>query len=173
VVLSFNFQNHFIKTKFTKMALQVGDKAPNFSLIADDKSEISLQNYKGKNVVVLFFPLAFTSVCTTELCSMRDNIAQYNDLNAQILAISVDSPFTLEKFKAEQNLNFPLLSDFNKEASAAYGAIYGDFVLNMKGVSKRSAFVVDKEGVIRYAEVLDNAGELPDFDAVQETLKSL
>jgi peroxiredoxin len=155
------------------MALQIGDKAPGFSLIADDKSEVSLQNYEGKNVVVLFFPLAFTGVCTTELCSMRDNIAQYNDLNAQILAISVDSPFTLEKFKAEQNLNFPLLSDFNKETSAAYGSIYEDFVLNMKGVSKRSAFVVDKEGVIRYAEVLDNAGELPNFEAIQQTLKAL
>lgn len=155
------------------MTLKPGDKAPDFSLIADDKSEISLQNFKGQPVVILFFPLAFTNVCTTELCSVRDNISYYNNLNAKVLAISVDSPFTLEKFKAEQSLNFPLLSDFNKETSQAYGAIYEKFVLNMKGVSRRSAFVVDGDGVIRYAEVLDNAGELPNFEAIRNTLESL
>ncbi len=155
------------------MALKVGDQAPDFKLYDSDKKEVALSDYRGKNVVVLFFPLAFTGVCTTELCSMRDDIAYYSGLDAQILAISVDSLFTLEKFKEEQKLNFPLLSDFNKEASNAYDALYEDFVLGMKGVSKRSAFVIDKEGTIRYAEVLDNAGELPNFDAVKDTLNSL
>ena len=155
------------------MAIQVGDKAPAFTLHSSDKQEVSLSDYEGKNVVLLFFPLAFTGVCTTELCSMRDNIADYEGLDAQILAVSVDTIFTLDKFKAEQSLNFPLLSDFNKETAVAYGALYEEFVLGMKGVAKRSAFVIDKEGVVRYVEVLDNAGELPNFEAVKETLASL
>ena len=155
------------------MAINVGDKAPDFTLVSTDKSEVSLSAHQGKNVVLLFFPLAFTGVCTTELCTMRDDISTYENLDADILAISVDSPFALGKFKAEQNLNFPLLSDFNKEVSQNYGALYEEFVLNMKGVSKRSAFVIDKEGVVKYAEVLENAGELPNFSAVKETLEAL
>ena len=155
------------------MVLKAGDSAPNFTLRASDKSEVSLENYRGKNVVLLFFPLAFTGVCTTELCSMRDDIETYKGLDAQILAISVDSLFALEKYKAEQSYNFPLLSDFNKNVSRAYGALYEDFVLDMKGVSKRSAFVVDKNGLIQYAEVLESAGDLPNFSAVKETLNGL
>ena len=155
------------------MSLQVGDKAPDFKLYNSDKQEVSLSDYKGKNVVILFFPLAFTGVCTAELCEMRDNMATYASLNAEILAISVDSLFTLEKFKAEQNLPFNLLSDFNKEVSAAYGSLYENFVLGMKGVSKRSAFVVDATGMIQYVEVLESAGDIPNFTAVQDALKSL
>ena len=155
------------------MALQKGDKAPDFKLYNSDKQEVSLSDYKGKNVVVLFFPLAFTGTCTTELCEMRDNISIYSNLNAEILGISVDSLFTLEKYKAEQKLPFNLLSDFNKETSSAYGSLYENFVLGMKGVSKRSAFVVDAEGTIQYAEVLESAGDLPNFEAVQDALKSL
>ena len=138
-----------------------------------DKGEVSLNDYRGKNVVLLFFPLAFTGVCTTELCSMRDDIGTYEKLDAEILAVSVDSLFTLEQFKNANNFNFQLLSDFNKSVSRAYGSLYEDFVLDMKGVSKRSAFVIDKEGVVRYAEVLDSAGDLPNFEAVQNTLNSL
>lgn len=155
------------------MAVKVGEKAPNFTLVSSDKNEISLEDYQGKNVVLLFFPLAFTGVCTKELCSMRDNIGDYEGLNAQILAVSVDSFATLAKFKAAENYNFPLLSDFNKTVSRAYGAFYEEFVLGMKGVSKRSAFVIDKEGLVRYAEVLESAGDLPNFNAVKETLSSL
>ena len=155
------------------MALSKGDKAPNFTLRASDTKEASLEDYRGKNVVLLFFPLAFTGVCTTELCTMRDDIGTYEGLDAQILAVSVDSLFTLEKFKAEQSLNFPLLSDFNKNVSRAYGALYEDFVLDMKGVSKRAAFVIDKSGNVKYAEVLESAGDLPNFSAVKETLSSL
>jgi len=155
------------------MKIQKGEKAPNFTLRATDKSEISLEDYKGKNVVLLFFPLAFTGTCTEELCNMRDDIASYNDLSAEILAISVDSLFTLEKYKEEQKFSFSLLSDFNKTVSRAYDTFYEDFVLDMKGVSKRSAFVIDKEGIIQYAEVLESAGDLPNFEAVKETLKNL
>ena len=152
------------------MALNIGDTAPSFSLYDTDKNQVQLADFKGKDLVILFFPLAFTSVCTTELCSMRDNIGDYGALNAEVVAISIDTPFTLGKFKAEQQLNFPLLSDFNKEVSKAYGAQYDEFVLGLKGVAKRSAFVVGPEGKIKYAEVLDDATKLPNFDAVKAVL---
>lgn len=153
--------------------LSTGQKAPAFTLFNSDKKEISLTDFQGKNLIVLFFPMAFTSVCTAELCEMRDNISTYSDLNADVVGISVDSPFTLAKYKEEQNLPFDLLSDFNKEVSQAYGSFYETFAMNMKGVSKRSAFVVDQDGVIQYAEVLESAGDVPNFKAVQETLGSL
>lgn len=155
------------------MSIKVGDKAPSFTLHSDDLKPISLEDYQGKAVVLLFFPLAFTGVCTTELCTMRDNIAEYEKLDAQILAASIDSPFTLQQYKEQQSLNFPLLSDFNREAARKYGSLYEEFVMGMKGVAKRSAFVIDKEGIVRYAEVLESAGDLPNFDAVNETLASL
>jgi peroxiredoxin len=155
------------------MKLNKGDQAPAFKLVSSEKKEVSLDDYKGKNVVLLFFPMAFTSVCTTELCTMRDNLADYNRLNTEVVGISVDSPFTLDKFKQDQQLNFPLLSDFNKEASQAYGAFYENFVLGLKGVSKRAAFVVDKHGKVQYAEVLESAGDLPNFEAVKQTVSSL
>ncbi|HNP55203.1 MAG TPA: redoxin domain-containing protein, partial [Ferruginibacter sp.] len=123
---------------------------------------------------LLFFPQAFTGVCTKELCAVRDDIARYQNSQAQVLGISVDSVFTLAKFKEEQNYNFPLLSDFNKEVSEAYGSIYESFTdMGMKGVSKRSAFVIDRAGIVQYAEVLDNAGQVPNFEAIQACLNSL
>jgi peroxiredoxin len=155
------------------MALSVGDIAPAFTLTSSEKQPVSLADYSGKNVVLLFFPLAFTGVCTQELCSTRDSIADYEQLDAQVLAISVDSIFTLDKFKQEQQLNFPLLSDFNKDVSTAYDSLYDEFVFGMKGVSRRSAFVIDKTGHIRYAEILESAGNLPNFEAVKACLASL
>jgi glutaredoxin-dependent peroxiredoxin len=154
------------------MSLKKGDNAPGFRLFSTNKEWVSLSDQKGKNVLLLFFPLAFTSVCTKELCSVRDNLVFYNKVNAEVFGISVDSNATLAKFKAEQNLNFTLLSDFNKEASGAYGILYENFGW-MKGVSKRSAFIIDREGVIRYAEVLENAGEEPDFQAINATLQEI
>lgn len=153
--------------------LQIGDKAPDFTLRASDKSQVKLSDFHGKNVVILFYPAAFTGVCTKELCMMRDGLSEYEKLDAQILAISVDSLFTLAKWKEDMGFNFPMLSDFNKTVSKKYDTLYKEFVFEMKGVSKRSAFVVDHEGTIRYAEVLDNAGEMPNFDAVKNTLQSL
>jgi glutaredoxin-dependent peroxiredoxin len=155
------------------MALQVGQAAPEFVLFNTDKEEVSLSAQKGKNVVLVFFPLAFTGVCTKELCSLRDTMKAYDSLNAQVYGISIDSIFSLGKFKAEQNLNFPLLSDFNKDAITAYDCKYETFVVGMKGVAKRSAFVVDKAGTIQYAEVLENAGDIPNFDAIQKCLEGL
>lgn len=157
----------------TDMILKVGDKAPQFTLRNSEKEEVSLSNYQNQNLLILFFPLAFTGVCTTELCEMRDNMKKYESAGVNVIAISVDSLFVLERFKADQNLNFPLLSDFNKEVSRIYGALYEDFVLDMKGVSKRSAFLVDKEGTIKYAEVLESAGDLPNFKAIQEEISKL
>jgi glutaredoxin-dependent peroxiredoxin len=153
--------------------LKVGDKAPNFTLFSSEKQAVSLGDYAGKNVVVLFFPQAFTGVCTAELCAARDNIAMYNNANAQVIAISVDSVFTLAKFKEEQHLNFPLLSDFNKQTSTDYDTLYENFAFDMHGVSKRSAFVIDGNGTIQYAEVLENAGEQPNFAAVKAALEGV
>jgi len=155
------------------MKIQVGQAAPDFALYDNDKNKVTLSELKGSNVLLLFFPAAFTGVCTAELCSVRDNLKNYENANARVFGISVDSLFTLNKFRQEQNLNFPLLSDFNKETSKAYGSLYESFVFDMQGVSKRSAFVVDKEGVIRYAEVLENAGEQPNFEAINQTLQTL
>jgi peroxiredoxin len=152
------------------MSIQIGQPAPDFSLFDSDKKKVSLHDYRGRNVLLLFFPAAFTSTCTKELCSTRDNIASYDGANAQVFGISVDSVYALAKYKEEQRLNFPLLSDFNKEASAAYGSLYPLFNYEMRGVSKRSAFVIDGEGLLRYAEVLENAGELPDFEAIRKAL---
>jgi peroxiredoxin len=156
------------------MSIQTGQKAPDFTLFDTDKNKVSLADQKGSNVVVLFFPLAFTGVCTAELCNVRDNIGSYNSTNAKVFGVSVDSLFTLGKFKAEQNLNFPLLSDFNKDAAKAFGVLYETFpAFEMQGVSKRAAFVIDKEGVVQYAEVCPTPGDLPDFAAIQTTLEGL
>ncbi|MDB5209574.1 MAG: peroxiredoxin [Sediminibacterium sp.] len=156
------------------MPIQPNQQAPDFSLFDTDKNKVSLAEQKGSNVVLLFFPLAFTSTCTKELCSVRDNISQFNDANAKVFGISVDSLFTLSKYKAEQNLNFPLLSDFNKEASTAYEVLYETFPsFEMQGVSKRAAFVIDKDGIVRYAEVCATPSDLPDFGAIQQTLGGL
>jgi peroxiredoxin len=153
--------------------MTIGTKAPDFSLYNTEKQKVHLSDFKGQNLVILFFPMAFTGVCTKELCSVRDSLAQFNNMNAAVVGISVDSPFTLGKFKEEQQLNFPLLSDFNKEASPKYGAYYDIFALELKGVSKRAAFVVDKDGIIQYAEILESAGDLPNFEAIHQTLAGL
>jgi peroxiredoxin len=153
------------------MAIQPGQSAPQFTLVSSELKEVSLADFKGKKVVIHFFPMAFTGTCTTQLCTMRDSFGYYDGLNAQILGISVDSPFTLAKFKEENNYQFPLLSDFNKEVSTAYGAIYEQFVFGLKGVSKRAAFVLDEAQKVIYAEVLEVATDLPDFNAIAEAVK--
>jgi glutaredoxin-dependent peroxiredoxin len=155
------------------MSLKIGDQAPDFKLINAERQEVSLSQFSGKNVLILFFPAAFTGVCTEELCSIRDNKAMYDGINAEILSISVDLPFTLAKFKEIQGYNFELLSDFNKEVSLGYDSIYTEWILGFKGVSKRSAFVVDRSGKIRYAEVLENAGEVPNFAAINAVLEEI
>jgi peroxiredoxin len=155
------------------VALQIGNNAPDFTLPSSDRSKVSLSAYRGKNVVLLFFPFAFTGVCTKELCEMRDNLSLYESLDAEILAISVDAPATLAAFKEAQQYNFNLLSDFNKQVSIQYDVLYPVFAGGLKGVSKRAAFVIDGSGKIRYAEILENAGELPNFAAIQQLLQTI
>jgi peroxiredoxin len=155
------------------MQIQVGQPAPDFSLYAHDKTLFKLSEQKGSNVLLLFFPLAFTSVCTAELCSVRDSMKKYESLQTRPFGISVDSLYTLNKFREEQALNFPLLSDFNKEVSTVYGCLYPKFGFEMQGVSKRAAFIIDKAGLVQYAEVLENAGAQPDFSAIQQVIEGL
>lgn len=155
------------------MNIQIGQQAPDFTLYDSEKKPVSLAGQRGNNVLLLFFPLAFTSVCTKELCEVRDNIGLYNSANAVVFGISVDSPQTLARYKEDQRLNFTLLSDFNKDVSAAYDSLYEVFTYNMKGVSKRSAFIIDREGVVRYAEIMENVKETPDFAAIQKVLAEL
>ena len=155
------------------MKIQQGQQAPDFSLYDSDKNKITLSDLKGHNVLLLFFPAAFTGTCTKELCSVRDNISVYNNANAKVFGISVDMVYSLSKYKEEQQLNFSLLSDFNKEVSAAYGCLYDTFSYEMKGVSKRASFIIDKNGIVRYAEVLDKATDLPNFNVIKKVLQSL
>ena len=155
------------------MQIEVGSKAPDFSLFDSDKKKVNLSDFIGKNILLLFFPQAFTSTCTKELCAVRDDISRYSNANAQVVGISVDSVFTLKKYKEEQQYNFLLLSDFNKDVSARYDRLYDNWILDMKGVSKRSAFIIDKTGFIQYAEVLESAGDVPNFESINEKLASL
>ncbi len=153
--------------------IETGKPAPDFSLYDSDKNKVTLSEQQGHAVLLLFFPLAFTRTCTAELCSVRDHIGWYNNVEARVFGISVDSLHTLAVYRQQQNLNFSLLSDFNKTVSALYGTLYESFSFNMKGVSKRSAFVIDKNGIVQYAEVLENASLVPDFTKIEETLESL
>jgi peroxiredoxin len=151
----------------------VGTPAPDFTLFDSARNQVSLNSLKGKKVVLLFYPFAFSSTCTKELCYVRDNLSLFNNIDAEVLGISVDSLYTLAKFKEDQGFQFTLLSDFNKEVSRLYNAIYEDWNYNMKGVSKRASFVIDRKGIVQYAQVLEKAGDLPDFEAIQASLGTI
>ena len=155
------------------MPLQTGQAAPNFSLFDTVKNKVSLSDYKGKNVVLIFFPLAFSGVCTKELCEITENYSAYQKLNAEIIGISIDSLFTNGKFKEIYNMPFPLLSDFNREASEAYDNILPSFAFEYKGVSRRSVFVIDGSGIIRYMEQLPSPGDYPNMAALQAAVAAL
>ena len=155
------------------MAITVGQKAPNFSLPDTDKNIVSLEAQKGKNVILLFFPAAFSGTCTKEMCQTRDELATFNGLNAQVYGISVDMHFSLGEFKKINNINFPLLSDFNKEAIKAFDVVIESFSAGYKVVSKRASFVIDKNGNVAFAEVLPAAGDYPNFDGIKKALQSL
>jgi glutaredoxin-dependent peroxiredoxin len=161
------------------MTLKVGNNAPDFTLksknLTGEVKDYSLKDYKGKNIVLLFFPQAFTGVCTNEMCTVSEGFDFYSSLDAVVLGISVDSIFTQEAWAKQNHITIPLLSDFNKEIIEKYGTRYPDgaFAFGMNGVSKRSAFVIDKQGIIRHIEILEDAGKLPDFNKIKEVLKSL
>ena len=155
------------------MSVQVGQEAPDFTLKDTETQDVALSSFRGqKNVLLLFVPFAFTGVCTNELCSVRDNLGTYGQLDAEVLGISVDSPFAQKQWKEKENLNFTLVSDFNRSVSKAYGAQFDD-LMGFSGVAKRAAFVIDKAGKVQYAEVLESPRDLPDFEKIQETLRSL
>ena len=157
------------------MTLETGSLAPNFTLKSkteDGLKDITLsENLQDSNVVLLFFPFAFTSVCMAEACSVRDDLASYGELNARVFGISVDSPFSQEVMSQKENLNFSLLSDFNKDVSKSYGVLYEDFI-GFNGVSKRAAFVISREGKVTFSWSSDDPKQLPDFSAIKEALKS-
>jgi peroxiredoxin len=154
------------------MAATVGSKAPDFTLMNENREPVTLSLQKGHPVVLAFFPAAFSGTCTKELCTFRDSMAKLNNAKAQVYGISVDTFFTLGAFKKDQNLNFPLLSDFNKEVIQSYGVFNPDMI-GLKGIAKRATFVIDKDGVIRHAEVQDDARNEPNYDKVFDTLKTL
>jgi peroxiredoxin len=153
--------------------MKPGDKAPEFKLFNTEKQEIALTDFKGKTVVLHFFPAAFTGVCTKQLCTLRDDFSFYSGLNCVVLGLSCDSPYSLGKFRSEQNLGFDLISDYNKEVCGLYDAQYETWNMGMKGVSKRSAFIIDGNGIVQYAEVLEKAGDLPDFEKMKEVLSKM
>ena len=154
------------------MAVDVGSKAPDFTLMNQDREPVTLSGERGHPVVLAFFPAAFSGVCTKELCTFRDNLAKLNSAQAKVYGISVDTFFTLKAFQTDQKLTFPLLSDFNKDVIREYGTFNEDMI-GLKGIAKRSVFVIDKEGIVKYREVLDDARNEPDYQKVYDTLASL
>lgn len=154
------------------MSTTVGSKAPDFTLPNQDGQPVTLSSESGKNVVLAFFPAAFTSVCQKELCYFRDQLSKLNDVNAKVYGISVDTPFTLKEFATQNALNFDLLSDFNKDAIAKYDVVNAD-MRGLKGISKRAVFVIDGSGTIRYREVTASPGDEPDYQQVQESLEGI
>ncbi len=155
------------------MALSIGTKAPDFTLKSKSSGELVdvtlSQEMADSKVVLLFFPLAWTSVCTEEMCMVSQGIQAYKDLNAKVFGISVDSPFALEVFGREQKIEFPLLSDFNREVSRAYDVLFED-LLGFQGVAKRGAYVIGTDGTIVYSGASDDPKQLPDFDAIKAAL---
>jgi peroxiredoxin len=154
------------------MAVDVGSKAPDFTLTNEERQPVKLSEQRGKPVVLAFFPAAFSSVCTKELCTFRDSLARLNQARAQVYGISVDTFFTLKAYHDQQGYNFPLLSDFNKEAIRDYG-VFNEDMIGLKGIAKRAVFVIDKDGIVRHREVLEDARNEPDYEKVFKTLDGL
>lgn len=163
------------------MAIQVGDKAPDFTLtkLTEQGPELFTLSKAtaGKKTVLLFFPMAFTGVCTTEFCDISKGLNAYTDLNAQVIGISGDNPFAQAEWAKKESITVPLLSDYEHTVAKEYGVAYESFLpeknLTMGGVAKRSAFVIDSNGVVQYAEVHDSPGDLPDFDKIKSVLAEI
>ncbi len=151
------------------MSVVVGSPAPDFTLTNQDREPVTLSQLKGKPVVLAFFPAAFSSVCAKEMCTFRDSMGQLGKANAQVFGISVDTFFTLKAFQDHEKLTFPLLSDFNKTVIRDYG-VFNEDMIGLKGIAKRATFVIDKDGIVRHAEVLEDARNEPSYDAVFKAL---
>jgi peroxiredoxin len=155
------------------MAAEVGAKAPDFTLPNEDRQPVTLsEQVKQGPVVLAFVPAAFSGVCTKELCTFRDSMAELNKVHATVFGISVDTFFTLKAWKDAQGLNFPLLSDFNKTAIRDYG-VFNEDMIGLKGIARRAVFVIDRHGVVRHREVLDDARNEPDYAKVTAALAAL
>jgi peroxiredoxin len=155
------------------MPADVGSKAPDFTLNNQDRQPVTLSDQFAKNNVVLaFFPAAFSSVCTTELCRFRDQLSELNRLNATVYGISVDTFWTLKAFGKQEGLTFPLLSDFNKDVIRLYG-VFSEDMIGLKGIAKRAVFVIDRQSIVRHREVLEDARNEPDYSKITETLARL
>src|SRR3954469_25336712 len=154
------------------MAVAVGSQAPDFTLTNQDREPVTLRQLRGKPVVLAFFPAAFSSVCSKELCTFRDSIEKLNKANAQVYGISVDTFFALKAFHDSQKLTFPLLSDFNKQVIREFG-VFNEDMIGLKGIAKRAVFVIDTKGVVRHREVLDDARNEPDYGKVSQALAAL
>lgn len=160
------------------MAINTGDKAPDFTLLSfshtEEPKEYNLSSYKGKqNVLILFFPQAYTGVCTDEMCSISDNFNQFSGNGTEVLGISVDGTFVQKAFAKEKNIKFPLLSDFNKEVIKKYDVVQAEFAHGMKNVSQRAVFLIDKDGIVRYKEITENPGVQVNYDKLKEAIKNL
>jgi peroxiredoxin len=155
------------------MPIPVGTNAPDFRLYNTERKEIKLSDFTGKVLVMNFFPAAFTSVCTQQVCTSRDEINYYNEIGAVVVGISVDMPFSLKAFKEKHGLNYELLSDFNKITIHEYEMYHCNFILGIKGVAKRGVVVIDKNGVVAYTEETPNPGVQVNFDKLKEALKKL
>ena len=154
------------------MPVDVGSTAPDFTLTNHDRQPVTLSAQRGKPVVLAFFPAAFSSVCAKEMCMFRDSIARLGKANAQVYGISVDTFFTLKAFHDHEKLSFPLLSDFNKQVIRDYG-VFNEDMIGLKGIAKRAVFVIDKDGVVRHREVLDDARNEPDYNRVFAVLEGI
>ncbi len=152
--------------------VEIGSKAPHFALVNTARETMTLDSFAGRKTVIAFFPAAFTGVCEKELCTFQDSMAEMNSMDANVVAISVDGPFANAAFAGRNNLNFPLLSDYAREAVEAFGVAHHDFA-GMPGytAAKRSVFVLDSEGVVKYAWVSDNPGVEPDYAIIKDELK--
>ena len=154
------------------MPIDVGTQAPDFTLVNHDRQKVTLSEQRGVPVVLAFFPAAFSSVCTKELCTFRDSLGKLADAGAKVFGVSVDTFFTLKAYHDQQELTFPLLSDFNKEAIRDYG-VFNEDMIGLKGIAKRAVFVIDKNGIVRHREVLEDARNEPNYDAVFAALSTL
>src|SRR5262245_24960735 len=156
-------------SKGDDMSADIGSKAPDFTLMNQDRQPVTLSQQKGKPVVLAFFPAAFSSVCEKELCTFRDSMAQLGGAKAQVYGISTDTFFALKAFADQQKLNFGLLSDYNKQVIRDYG-VFNEDMIGLKGIAKRAVFVLDKDGVVRHREVLDDARNEPNYQKVYDSL---
>lgn len=173
-VIKASFATHNLPlTTYKKNMLQLGQKAPNFKLLDTEKNEVTLEQFKGKTLVIFFFPMAWTGGCTKEMCAVQEDYKVYADLNTNVIGISIDTFFALKHFGAENKINYPLLSDFNKETIRAYDVVHHEFAFGYIDVAKRATFVLDSEGTIRFMEILPSPGDFPDMNAIKAAVQSL